>query len=447
MGDFVPRDDKDRKMANAANLQNGLEIFGPRDQHGVIKHVDANSYMDALHQILNQPITYSGRTQAKIKDGLPRVYDENGENFVLKNNDGDERTSIIEEKIMRMLRASGHDVPEIYARDGDRLVIEKIRGILLQYATTHILNVCRIGADKDNGEKAMQEFGAIIDKSINASVGIDSKINEILSDEDKKYLSDKKSMRLADKFKADLEQIEANIDAYRIMESLDFYDDKFIELFKPLQERLNYLKEKYGRWVVSPSTTNIIIKDYERSTKGDKAENIVVTDFNHANFAPTQLSIFYLIDGFMPLKNFNSTISETTPISLEDKLLLTDRFFELWKNINPEVYNNSVEYRFGQLAIAIPESIRQIGHACKDVDNAKNFYIYYDCANEVGHYATKCYQSLEILSMPQTMEIPELRIDGIKELGEYLKKRIIDYTTLHIKEDDYAKAIEYMNWS
>jgi len=62
-----------------------------------------------------------------------------------------------------------------------------------------------------------------------------------------------------------------------------------------LQDRLNQIKEKYGKWIVSASSNNIIVSPNNKLT---------VTDFNHAKFAPQQLSLFYLIDSYLPMKKY-----------------------------------------------------------------------------------------------------------------------------------------------
>ena len=439
-------------MHNAAVLNGILTLHIPYDQNGVIECPKTGDMLDDFSTIINEPVKYAGRTTAKVRGKERRIERENS---VLKDNDTQELAQL-EYRVLNELKSRGHPVPQQLSCNDTTIEMEKISGYTLKHLTQRLINVFSGSMGSIFGDPT-QKLGELFFPSYETGLRIDKDISNILTDTEKEYLKNKKTENLTKKFNTSKENIIENIDAYRIMESLEFYDEKFIEVFRPLQEHINSTRKKFSRWISSASTDNVLVSNpedvlHKPVTKTDPyAKDIHVTDFNHIEYSPIQLNIFYLFDAYLPQKAiahknyFSGTHGVLlNPFGFQERIgTILPYCAQAWNETNPD--DKIASYRdfvAGYMEMRVPTAIRQIGYALNEAKDAQSHERYYDATQEAKHFKRVAMESLEAMSC-----IPEVFGPEMNMIAKYLGKKISDLAKKKIDKDIYRATIHWSKQS
>jgi hypothetical protein len=426
--DFYRTLESTKRTVNAY-VQGFLTLLHPGEQIGKVQLDPSMDTPEKILAAIEAPITHTGRTGASIHEKNPRRAEQN---TVLKENETEQLASI-EERLLQGYAAHGFDVPKIHNRTGKIIEMEKIAGKPFAATITDLVSGFQVGSHTD----AIKRLNTFFFKALDLSIALDGLAGTLLTEEDKKYLQGYKVAKLASKFNCSEDEVQEHRQAYRIMESLGFVDERFIELFKPFQEKYDDMIRKYGKWIVSASSANIMVPNPEEENPQLKA-----IDFNHAEYSPLQVSMFYIADAYIPKKKLNHLNMNTTPISEDEKITdVAGYYFTEWNKKHPEnTIKDFQDFRSGYMLTRVILSIRQIGHTLEKAKDA-NLVEYYDYLAEASHYYQILKTSLCILNNPRS---------GIKNASE-ISDYILDKTTKHIQgntnEDTFQDALAYLQYS
>ncbi|RJQ15821.1 hypothetical protein C4573_06745 [Candidatus Woesearchaeota archaeon] len=411
------------RRANASTLRNLVQLFAPDKQIGRIADTQAIDALDAFQTLLLEPRTYSGRTGATITEEYASISPVNS----IQKTNTTERISSIEEKLLIALKAKGFPVPMVLKpRDGATIYLQKMPGLTLQQKVQEYFGV----RGALHPEETTKAYNAVMNEILETGIAVDKTIDEILTNEDKAYLKDRKIRKLCGRFGKLEDEIEQDKDAYRVMEALDIDDSSFIETFKPLQQLLKSAERKHGKWIVSASANNVLVEN----------DKIALTDFNHAEFAPVQASLVYFIDSYMPIRDWGFNEIASSPISEEQKLTeILPTAWHRWYGKNPNEHKEEFkDFAKGFYAARIPIAIRQMAYALRDAEESPNYFDYLHYTMEAVHYRNLAINTAHMLANGK--DIP-------KALAFELEKRVQAFVYANIDEAKFKEAQAYMKQS